>query len=1263
MKRGVPMKDVSSIARLEAAQSRREHFIEGILLSFALITLAFLLVVLSARLLITGYSTYIEAKGGYVTYVDIHRYFTTDYWAGIYGLALRVPDFSELLSIELTNGEVLRQDVFFDCIKSGQEGGNEVYASTSPSIDFSNLQPGTTQMVDDFIGCSGNIQCASNTFTESGSIFLGEDNISGIPFAYTYRYDGNNSVFGIGVLNDSENLVFVTNIESVQRSYNYEKIVNFQMLLPIPNNETLEYYFFTDPYDECPPGGAIGENINSTLSGHVFDEEGNPLENATVNVAGYDDLTDLEGFYNISFVAITGIYNVIATKQNYTPAFTNISINFSSYVVEKNITLHRELPVYNATVNSYVYGYVFDESGNRLSDVNVSLGYETYFTNSSGFYGFNLTLIGGDYAITAVKTSYNNYYAYLNLNSTSYINHNITLISVEDTNLYPYPSGPYSTGPHTTGPYTTPPVEAVKAKKNGEDYWISAKEIKKEVRENTFIEEEIGIYNFKSSPLNIVASLSPELTDFVELGENSLVVGANSFSNLVVTIYGTKPIGEYNGTLTLSGDVKAEIPVSIKVVEKKFPVEALLMELNLFKRVVAPGENVSYRLNLQNLLRDQGYKVLLKIYLTDANRSKIYSEKEESVEILDSLTLLGEINLPKGAPEGDYLLNVDATYLNFISTATTPFSLSRPLYLYSLFGIPLWIFLLIISFLSFMILNLLFYKKYKEKKKRYKLSLDYSALPKSGDRSIRVGNIAETNNPAYYEIDKLSTHCIVAGATGMGKSISAQVFVEEVLMKNIAVIVFDPTAQWSGMLRKCTDKNMLSHYPKFGLKETDARAFKGNVRQVKDAREVIDIKKYISPGQIQIFSLNKLNPGDIDLFVASIVRQIFKSDPEESPTLKVLLVFDEVHRLLSKFGGSGEGFLQVERACREFRKWGIGVMLISQVLSDFVGEIKANINTEVQTRTLEEMDLERIKTKYGESFLKSLVRAEVGVVMFQNADYNRGRPYFINFRPILHNTRRLPDEELDKYNNYNNTVDDLEYQIEQLEAEKIDTFDLKMELKLVKDKVMTGNFSVVEIYLEGLVPRIKREWEKLGKKPKKKEIQLVEEKEIQKSIEEAKKAREKFEKEEAKKKTAEKKEEVKENPEEKQINPLTFDNGIMVSSLKELKSVLPNMDEEIFKIHVNSKKNEIAEWIKQLDEGFAEKIKSVKSKKDMIESLKGFGKEEEKKEEINKEEKRGGEEVKKVVAETGGAQKEKESPNEEIKKREKKNKKQIRNKR
>jgi hypothetical protein len=69
-----------------------------------------------------------------------------------------------------------------------------------------------------------------------------------------------------------------------------------------------------------------------------------------------------------------------------------------------------------------------------------------------------------------------------------------------------------------------------------------------------------------------------------------------------------------------------------------------------------------------------------------------------------------------------------------------------------------------------------------------------------------------------------------------------------------------------------------------------------------------------------------------------------------------------------------------------------------------------------------------------------------------------------------------------------------------------------MELKLVKDKIMAGSFSVVEVYLEGLKPRIEREWEKIGKKPKKKELELLAESEINKSVCEARKEREKWDK-------------------------------------------------------------------------------------------------------------------------------------------------------
>jgi hypothetical protein len=457
--------------------------------------------------------------------------------------------------------------------------------------------------------------------------------------------------------------------------------------------------------------------------------------------------------------------------------------------------------------------------------------------------------------------------------------------------------------------------------------------------------------------------------------------------------------------------------------------------------------------------------------------------------------------------------------------------------------LPLWILGLIIALLGIGTIIFLIVRHNLEKKKRFHAKVDFKELPQMGERSIFVGHIAETTKNAYFDMDVLTVHSIVAGSTGGGKSIAAQVIVEEVLIKGCAVVVFDPTAQWSGMLRKCIDKKMLSFYPAMGLKPKDARAFPGNIRAIKDGREIIDIYKYWKPGEIQVFTTATLDPKDYDIFVANTVRQIFHSNLQEYRGLRYMLVYDEIHRILPKFGGSGQGFTQIERGCREFRKWGIGILLISQVLQDFVGQIKANINTNIQMKTRDEGDLNRIKSNYGDEYVQALIKAPVGSGMVQNSAWNRGKPYYITFRPIFHSVVRLSDEELDKYNKYNDVVDDLEYQLDQLEKEGQDVFDLKLELKLSKDKIKSGNFNMVQIYLDGITPRIEKLWNKVGKKAEKLVRKLVDTSELEKEFEAAKRAKAMADKEAAEvnggaveEKKEEKKEEVKLDPERLKAN-------------------------------------------------------------------------------------------------------------------------------
>ncbi|MFH1290907.1 MAG: carboxypeptidase regulatory-like domain-containing protein [Nanoarchaeota archaeon] len=1223
MKRGRSLALV--VAGQEIKRWNREKRTYYFLVSLSAILLVLFLLIISLHVLeLTGFAGYIDSQGGYITEVTVYSSSPVYTWGGLYGLALRVPDFTQQLYEELASGEIERADVFFDCIQYNAEGGPEMYASTNPSLTISSatVSPGSVDEIDQWINCTGELWCANNTFTENTSIYIGSTEISGIPSTHTFQDSTDNKIFDIGVLNISGNLAFVVHLnETIQQGYNPDYLVNYQMLLPTPENTTQTYYFYADPNDECPAGGGVGNTINASLYGYVSDESGDPIENATVSLVGASALSNSSGFYNFSAIVLEGTYTVIGQKTGYLPYIGSVAINFSDYIIERNITLQLEEDLApNITITPLVYGYVKDISSSAISGASIYLGNDSTTSESSGYYSFEPTVITGTQPIIAIKTNYDNYYYLLTFYpNTTTLNHNITmdLANLED---YPYQTGPYTREGEDDEAGDSYETARQAAELLGQDYWISPPEINKQVREGTFITDDLSIFNFKSGTMSIVFTISPEIEEILKLNKESLTISPTSFDSAEMTISGIKPIGVYEGKITISGNLDGEIPVKIEIVPRKFNIESLVMELEIADSKIAPGDILKYRLNLQNLLTEQGYQVVLKHLVVDAESSEVYVEEEEEVEILTSLTLLKNLQMPEDIPEGEYLLKVEAEYLGLFSGVTSPMYIARPIYMYSFFGIPLWIIFVILSILSFVTLNVFLYNRHLEKKKRYHLALRLDLLPKPGDRSIKLGKIAERKTLAYYNLDDLTTHAIVAGATGGGKSIAAQVFVEEMLMKNIAVIVFDPTAQWSGMLRKCDDKKMLSFYPKFKLKPSDARSFPGNVRQVTNELQSIDIKKYMNPGQIQIFTLNKLDPSQIDIFIAGVINNIFKSDPKEHPNLRTILVFDEVHRLLPKFGGSGKGFLQIERACREFRKWGFGVMLVSQVLSDFVGEIKANINTEVQMRVAEENDLERIKERYGLDALRSLVRADVGTGMIQNAEYNKGLPYFVNLRPILHNTRRLSDEILDKYNKYNEVIEDLEFQVEQLEKEKVDTFDLKMELKLVKDKLMTGNFTVVDIYLEGLKPRLQKQWESIGKAPKKREIQLINAKELESSLAKASKEREKWEKEQGGEEEK-KKEEKKEDPGAKIVKPITFDNGIMISSFNELKDVLPNLDDSVFAIHVTTEKNDIANWIgENIDAAFGKKLKGITDKAEMVKTLEEFGKEPEKKEDEDKKE-------------------------------------------
>ncbi|MEM4680708.1 MAG: DUF87 domain-containing protein, partial [Nanopusillaceae archaeon] len=647
---------------------------------------------------------------------------------------------------------------------------------------------------------------------------------------------------------------------------------------------------------------------------------------------------------------------------------------------------------------------------------------------------------------------------------------------------------------------------------------VRTEELYFELKQGEREAKKIYISNSRDKDIYAEIELYGDVAKFLRYVNKRILINRKSINyfEVIAEIPKDQEVGTYKGySKILIENESFIVPITIKIVPAE--IKLLDIKMTLLNDKVKPGDYLRAEVILYNLGKTKRVDVNLTLSLIDNENFIEVGKTEESLAIETSLTKIVALKIPDKIIEKRYLVKAVATYLTEETkqeaVASAFLTVETPLLEKEFFGFQLRTILtysLIFSFGSSISgILIISYIKKKEKQKRFKVSIDFSTLPQPSENSAFIGNIAETARRAFIYLDDLKMHALVAGATGSGKTIGAMVIAEEALLKGKNVIVFDPTAQWTGFLRKCKEKYMLKEYSEFGMSAKQAKSFSGKIKIIDTPYKKIRLKEIIEnpKGNIYIFLLNKLRPEEIDIFVANTVQEIFNSQLEESRELRCLIVYDEVHRLLPKFGGSGKGFLALERGVREFRKWGIGLVLISQVISDFIGEIRANIGTEIQLRTRYEGDLKRIKMKYGDEFVTQIVRANIGVAMISNSEYNRGRPYFIKFRPILHQVTRLSDKELESYAKRDAEIEKLRFYVEVLKNNNVDTFDIETELNLAESKLMQGAFDIVDIYLEELIPRVKKEFEKRRiKMPEYKEV-LIEKEDIENIVELAKKER------------------------------------------------------------------------------------------------------------------------------------------------------------
>ena len=588
--------------------------------------------------------------------------------------------------------------------------------------------------------------------------------------------------------------------------------------------------------------------------------------------------------------------------------------------------------------------------------------------------------------------------------------------------------------------------------------------------------ESYPVWVTNNLPTNITVSISAHgpISSYLTLEKKTLSIEPRSVETTSVTLSVPETItpGIYKGTLKVqSGETTQELPISLTISEEIGGLLDITVEM-LTNKIILNG-TAKFHVILYNLGFKKKFDIDLTYLVRDTETEEVLLSEKDNVTLETSYSFFREMPLnQEKIPVGEYYLEVLAQYANKSTSATASFEVIKPFWTplrLRLVGALLAI--LIVTSSGYYVRK--WYIAQKLAKARYVFPLDYSKLPQDTPESFWLGKIAETDRKACFNPDDLTTHTLVAGSTGSGKSVTASIFVEEALNHKIPVVIFDPTAQWTGFVRPCKDRNLLNKYKEFGMLEEDARPYRGMIFEVTDPHTKIDFKKYMNPGEVTVFTLNKLKPGEYDEAVKTIVSTIFEQGWEESPKLRLLIVFDEVHRLLEKYGGKG-GYIALEKACREFRKWGIGLIMASQVSSDFREAVQGNILTEIQMNTKSIEDIKKMEEKYGPEFARRISREAVGVGMIQNPKYNDGKPWFIAFRPTQHSPHKILDEELEAYKKFGKQLEGIETTIEGLKARGIDTFDVELELKLAKNKLKEGRFKMAEIYIDSLAKTIER---------------------------------------------------------------------------------------------------------------------------------------------------------------------------------------------
>lgn len=204
---------------------------------------------------------------------------------------------------------------------------------------------------------------------------------------------------------------------------------------------------------------------------------------------------------------------------------------------------------------------------------------------------------------------------------------------------------------------------------------------------------------------------------------------------------------------------------------------------------------------------------------------------------------------------------------------------------------------------------------------------------------IVLGYLLNSKIEVCLNPEGLMKHLAIMGMTGFGKTYTSKVIVEQLIMMGLTTIIIDPHDDFSHL-------------------RTNAK-LKRRIKVLEFGRSMPDLKDFYQPKKCVILSLKKLDSDHMKEFTIGYIIQSLLTNAKAGKLKPFILIVDEAHLFVPQIGSSRVK-TSIIKATKEGRKFGMGVMLLTQRPASISKDALSQCATQIILKVVNNNDIRAI---------------------------------------------------------------------------------------------------------------------------------------------------------------------------------------------------------------------------------------------------------------------------------------------------------------